>query len=782
MSLYPQALLDLHEELIVDCFAGGGGASSGIEQAFGRMVDIAINHDPKALSMHQANHPQTWHIQSDIFEVDPRKVTQGRPVGLAWFSPDCTDHSKAKGGKPIRTTKRRSLAWVVTRWAGTVRPRVICLENVEEFKEWSPLIGRPGQFRRCPKRKGLRFRQWVRSLTKLGYKVEWRELRSCDYGAPTIRKRLYLIARCDGKPIVWPDTTHSGIFSEVVTAEWGVIALKDAIKDAKTEDRPGLRKLLKAKEAHLDSLRTRLAKTPRPKAWRTIAECIDWSLPMASIFLTRAEAAAWGKENHLPRPVRPLAENTMKRIARGVKRFVLDNPKPFLVTLAHGEESNGVKRWGKTEHDLSQPHRTVKCSNDTAVVAPVVTSVANSKTTGRGPNNWTPEEPLRTITSTNPFGVIAPIIAPITHAGERNTPPADEPLATITTANRGEQAVVAPMLVPRYGEREGQEPRVRSVEDPAPVIVPDGNGGSLAAVHMTSFRTGATGHDLDEPAKTITSNAHQEGTHPGGCAPMGVVAANLISYHTEREGEEARAADPANPVQTLDCANRIGLIASFLGQHNGGFAEGNSGDGHSAEDPISTISTKGPHQSVIAANMIELHGTAHAEDIEEPLQTISAGGTHHAVAATHIQRDFGMSVGSPSDAPIGTVTGTGNGKAGLVAAFLAKYYGQGTGQEVTDPIHTIPPVEHFGFVTVKIGDETYFIEDICMRMLAPKELYLAQGFRPGYIFDRDADGNPLTKTEQVRMCGNSVSPPVAEAIARANCPELIVRQKSGRAA
>jgi DNA (cytosine-5)-methyltransferase 1 len=631
----------VQDELVIDCFAGGGGASSGIEQALGRPVDLAINHDAAAIAMHEANHPSTRHLISDVWEVDPREATGGRTVAFAWFSPDCQHFSKARGGKPIRTTKRRSLAWVVTRWAGTVRPRVIMLENVEEFQQWGPLVGPSHNLRPCKRRKGRTFRKWVGTLRKLGYKVEWRELKACDYGAPTIRKRLYMIARCDGQPIVWPEPTHG----------------------------PG-----------------------RANPYRTAAECIDWGIPMLSIFASKEEAANWSKERGIPRPIRPLADNTMRRIARGVKRFVLDNPKPFLVTLAHADVSpSGVKRWGKSDRSLDDPLGTVQCSQDQ--------------------------------------GLVAPMISPITHEGDRSTPPADQPLATITTANRGEQALVAPYLVPRYGEREGQEPRVRSVEDPAPVIVPDGNGGSL-------------------------------------------VAANLATYHQEGDGK-ARGANLDQPIHTIDCANRHGLVASFLAQNNGGFFDG---EGRKLEDPLSTVLTQSRgHHGLIAVNLIEQHGTAHAEDVEKPLQTISAGGTHHGVVATHIQRDFGQSVGSPTDAPIGTLTGTGNGKAGLVASFLQTYYGQGIGQTPDDPMRTIPTVDRFGFVTVSIDGEPHYISDIAMRMLQPRELYLAQGFRQGYVIDRGVDGTKLTKTEQVRMVGNSVSPPVAEALARANCPEMVAK-------
>ena len=656
MSLYSQGLLDLHDKLIVDLFAGGGGASSGIEQALGRMVDIAINHDPAAVSLHQANHPQTLHMVSDVFEVDPRYVTDGRPVGFLWASPDCTFHSKARGSKPIRsaTKKRRALAWVVTRWAGQVRPDVIMLENVEEFALWGPLVGSHDNLRPCPKRKGKTFRSWVRSLTSLGYVVEWRELKACDYGAPTIRKRLFLIARCDGNPIVWPEPTH------------------------------GL---------------------GRSKPYRTAAECIDWSIPMLSIFATKEEAKAWGKAHGQSSPIRPLAENTNRRIARGVKRYVLDNPKPFLV------------------------------------------NVANSKTSGRAPNVWTGDEPLRTITSANGFAAVAPIIAPITHGGDRRTPSADEPIQTITCAHRGELGLIAPYMVPRYGERDGQSPRSRSVTEPMPVVVPDGNGAQLVSSHLTKFRTGSVESELSDPMPTVTANS-SDTSHPGGATPLGIVAANVATYYGSKSESDARGMRLDEPLHTQPTENRHALVASFLAQNNEGFYDG---DGRSLEDSAPTICATGSTQSLIAA---------------------------------HIQRDFGNSVGGAADDPIGTITADRNGHAGLIASFLSKYYGTGDGQHLAEPIHTIPTVDRFGFVTVSIDGTPHYISDIAMRMLQPRELYLAQGFRPNYIIDRGFDGKPLTKTEQVRMCGNSVCPSVAEALVRANCPHLIARSlpKAKRAA
>lgn len=276
----PQILRLHSDELIVDSFAGGGGASLGIEIALGRSPDIAVNHDPEAIAMHRANHPETRHYCQDVWSVDPRDVTGGQPVGLAWFSPDCKHFSKAKGGKPVEK-KIRDLAWVVVEWAKAVKPRIILLENVEEFKDWGPLLpdGMP-----CPVQKGITFRQWVRELEDVGYHVEHRELRACDFGAPTTRKRLFVIARCDGQPISWPEPTHG---------------------------------------------------PRRVNPYRTAAECIDWSLPCPSIFCRQ----------------RPLAENTMRRIARGLKRYVIEAAEPFIIPLTHHGDARA--------HSIHEPMRTV---------------------------------------------------------------------------------------------------------------------------------------------------------------------------------------------------------------------------------------------------------------------------------------------------------------------------------------------------------------------------------------------------------------------------------------
>ena len=283
MAVRLGAQLSKNEEIIVDNFAGGGGASTGIELACGRPVTIAINHDPDAILMHKTNHPYTEHYQASVWDVDPREVCRGRPVGLLWASPDCKHFSKAKGGKPV-DKKIRGLAWIALRWAWTVRPRVIILENVEEFQTWGPVRrGKP-----VKARAGETFQKFVRQLAALGYDIQWRELVAADYGAPTIRKRFFLVARCDGRPILWPERTHAPADSPEVRA--GLL-----------------------------------------EPWRSAAEIIDWSLPCPSIFDTKEEIRArYGLAAQ-----RPLKPNTLRRVARGVDKFVLKAARPFLVEANH---------------------------------------------------------------------------------------------------------------------------------------------------------------------------------------------------------------------------------------------------------------------------------------------------------------------------------------------------------------------------------------------------------------------------------------------------------------
>ncbi|MDG9926152.1 MULTISPECIES: DNA cytosine methyltransferase [unclassified Pseudomonas] len=418
--------------LVIDNFAGGGGASTGIEMALGRPVDIAINHDPEAIAMHEINHPHTKHYCESVWEVDPRKITGGRPVDLCWFSPDCKHFSKAKGGKPVRK-EIRGLAWVAIRYAATVRPRVIMLENVEEFVTWGPLAdGRP-----CPKNKGRTFNSFVNALRRHGYQVEWRELRANQYGAATIRKRLFLIARCDGQPIVWPSPSHLAASSAEV----------------------------KAKQAQPQHL---------------AADIIDWSLPCPSIFNRK----------------RPLAEATMRRIARGIQRYVIESAEPFIVSYY------GTKN-GKDLRSLSvdQPLRTQTTENRFAVVAPVITKF---RTNDRGTSV---EEPLPTVTANSyikrpggaaPIGLVAAFLAKH-YGGNYKGPgaPMTDPAPTVTTVDHN--ALVTSHLLKLRNNCDGQDMR-----EPMHTLTTGGHFGEVRAFLLKYYEHGC-GQSLDDPLHTITT-------------------------------------------------------------------------------------------------------------------------------------------------------------------------------------------------------------------------------------------------------------------------------------
>ncbi|CAI3548059.1 DNA cytosine methyltransferase [Clostridium neonatale] len=328
------------KELIIDNFAGGGGASTGIELAIGRSVDIAINHDPAAIAMHKANHPNSKHYCESVWEVDPLEATAGEKVGLAWFSPDCKHFSKAKGGKPVEK-KIRGLAWIVLKWAGKVRPRVIILENVEEFQTWGPLKkGRP-----IKNRKGETFRKWKEQLESLGYVVDHRELKACDYGAPTIRKRFFLIARCDGKKIVWPEPTHGN--PNTLEVQAGLL-----------------------------------------KPWKTAADIIDWNIPCKSIFERS----------------KPLAENTLKRIAKGLEKFVFNNPEPFIVSIG---QTGFSKDRSRSIHD---PLNTIVSKAEACLVTPTLIQY-HTETSKTGVRGQRIDEPIMTLDSSPRYGLVSAFIS-----------------------------------------------------------------------------------------------------------------------------------------------------------------------------------------------------------------------------------------------------------------------------------------------------------------------------------------------------------------------------------
>ena len=403
-------------EIVVDNFAGGGGASTGIEIAIGRSVDIAINHDPAAIAMHRANHPTTEHYTEDVWEVDPVAACAGRPVALAWFSPDCKHHSKAKGGKPV-DRHIRGLAWVAVKWAKAVHPRVIMLENVEEFQDWGRLdaYSRPD-----PRYKGETFRRFIRQLEKQGYRVEYRLLRACDYGAPTIRRRFFLIARCDGQPIRWPEPTHG--------------------------DPDGLEVLAGLK-----------------KPWVPVADVLDFSLPCPSIFATSKEIM----EQYGIRAVRPLSEKTLARIARGLEKFVLNNPKPFLIQYHDNAEFRG--------QSVDKPLQTVDASNRYGLVSTFISKYYGGDNVAAGA-----DKPLPTVTAIDHNAVCAVSVTQFNNnsVGQEVT----KPLNTMTACTN-HFAEVSAFLVKYYSG----DSNLASVGDPAPTITSHDRMG-LVTVHGQDYQ------------------------------------------------------------------------------------------------------------------------------------------------------------------------------------------------------------------------------------------------------------------------------------------------------
>ncbi|MGK8439051.1 DNA cytosine methyltransferase [Ectopseudomonas hydrolytica] len=467
--------------LVIDNFAGGGGASTGIEMALGRPVDIAINHDPEAIAMHEINHPHTKHYCESVWEVDPREITGGRPVDLAWFSPDCKHFSKAKGGKPVKK-EIRGLAWVAIRYAATVRPRVIMLENVEEFVTWGPLAeGRP-----CPKNKGRTFNSFVNALRRHGYQVEWRELRANQFGAATIRKRLFLIARCDGMPIVWPEPTHLPAGSPEV----------------------------KAKQA---------------KPQRLAADIIDWSLPCPSIFTRK----------------RPLAENTLRRIARGIQRYVIDNADPFLVKVNHGYDYFRGQ-------PLDEPMQTITTKLGTGVVvptlAPFIANTRNGERAGQQPRVASVEQPLWTVTAQgSQQAIIAPVITKF-RTNDRGTS-VEEPLPTVTAnsfikrpGGAAPIGLVAALLAKHYG---GNETPGWPLSKPISTLTTKDHH-HLVTSHMVKLRgTCRDGQPVTEPLHTITAS----GNH------LGEVRAFLLKYYEHGTGQSM-----TEPLHTITTKDRLGLV------------------------------------------------------------------------------------------------------------------------------------------------------------------------------------------------------------------------------
>lgn len=512
----------INGELVVDNFAGGGGASTGIELATGYSVDIAINHDPEAIKMHKVNHPNTKHYCENVWEVDPVKACKGHPVGLAWFSPDCKHFSKAKGGKPVEKNIR-GLAWVVLKWAALVRPRVIMLENVEEFQTWGPcipirdkdtgrvivsMVGRhdrekneprtrvadPGEvvpvdrqiFQPDPKRSGQTYKKWRKQLEALGYEIDTKELVAADYGAPTMRKRFFMIARCDGKPIVWPEPTHGPADSEEVKA--------------------GLLK-------------------PYVGAYTQL----DFSLPCPSIFDTAEEI----KRKYGIRAVRPLAQKTMDRIARGLKKFVLDNPEPFIIQCNHGGE--------RRQNDIKEPLPTITGKHGYGIVEPKIVPYMGTNTTNHPGGNC--KNPIHTITTGNQQCLISPTLIQYhseTSKDEVRDQSIEDPIMTVDGSNR--YGLVTSFLHKYYDG--GYTGAGDTVENPLPTVT-SWDHNSLCAVNLIQMNNHCDGRDVKEPIPTITA----------GDGHFGEVRAFLIKYYGQGTGQDVK-----EPLDTVTSRDRFGLV------------------------------------------------------------------------------------------------------------------------------------------------------------------------------------------------------------------------------
>ncbi|EHD21806.1 MULTISPECIES: DNA cytosine methyltransferase [Brenneria] len=617
------------KEIIVDNFAGGGGASTGIEMAIGRSVDIAINHDPNAIAMHTTNHPETLHYCESIFDIDPVAATAGRPVGLAWFSPDCRHFSKAKGSKPVKK-EIRGLAWIVLRWALAVRPRVMMLENVEEFKTWGPLLtDADGTQRPDPARAGETFAAFVGMLGAgvpaghpalaevcefleidpgsehaqqlvrgLGYIVDYRELRACDYGAPTIRKRFFMVMRCDGQPVAWPEPTHGDQKSPEVRAG-------------------------------------------QLKPWRTAAECIDWSIPCPSIFERK----------------RPLAENTLKRIARGIQRFVLDNPTPFIVKCNH--TSNQTKYDCFRGQPLDEPLQTITKTPGYALVAPHITKF-RSGATGQECNL-----PISTITagsSERPGGnghalgmieaKLTPFIAGAGGSEYQSKPrPADQPLHTVLKESHA--ALVTPYI---------------------------------ARIGQTGFGGDRMAYDAQDLLTTVTSKAEH------------LLVAPVIAR--QFGASVGHGADEPNGTITAGGGGKSQLVSAFLAKHYGG---NYTGPGAAADEPAHTV-TAVDHHALVSSHLVKLRGTCKdGQPITEPMPTITAGGLHIGEVRAFLLKYYGNEKeGLNINDPLHTVTS--RDRFGLVTVEGVDYQIVDIGMRMLQP-HELYAAQ--GFPDWYIIDQDY---------------------------------------------------------------------------
>lgn len=602
--------------IFVDCFAGGGGWSVGFELATSKIIDIAINHDPDAILMHRTNHPYTKHYCEDIFEVSPRKAVQGRHVAWAHFSPDCKHFSKAKGGKPA-SKKIRGLAWVVLRWAAEVRPDIISLENVEEFKTWGPLRnGRP-----IKSKAGQTFLQWKYQLEALGYEVEHRELVASDYGSPTSRKRLFVLARCDGKPIVWPQETHGDPESEAV-------------------------------------------KSGKLLPWRTAADVINWTLPAPSIFDSKEEI----KKRYGLKAVRPLADNTQRRVIRGIDKFVLHSENPYVVPYS-----------------------------DSGTTTPNIVVVNHSG----GFRGQAVTQPLQTVTGKHGYGIAQPALTPVFMANSEHAVGSapERPLGTITPG--GHHMMLAPALI-QYHSEQSERIRGQSITEPLCTVDTANRYAVVAPVLTKYYGSDEHGQSANEPLHTITAKS--------------------------REG----IAD----VQMSPCEDE--KLAAHITKY---FSGGYKGVGNVINTPVPTI-TDVDHNAVVISSIVKMKGSNLGQSADKPLQTVTASGMHFGTVQTVIVKV----------------------QPGIELCHwpeVRKLLNHWCDYKMKDD----------EILLIALNGAWYYIADIGLRMLTPRELYAASGFPPDYIIDHDFEGRLYGKTKQVARCGNAVPPPFATAIVRANAPE-----------
>lgn len=692
---------DVDKGLVVVGFAGGGGSCEGIKQALGFEPHIAMNHNPVAMAMHAVNHPRTLHYPEDIFSVDPLISTGGLPVLLGWFSPDCRHFSKAKGGTPVKK-EIRGLAWVVLRWALAVRPKYLMMENVEEFRTWGPLLAdKHGHWYPDPARTGETFRAFVgmlssgvaadcpalaeaceflkididsddakRLITGLGYNVDHKELRACDYGAPTIRKRLFLVGRCDGEPVAWPEPSHGAPDSAAVLA--GQI-----------------------------------------KPWRTAAECIDWSIPTRSIFGRKKD----------------LADNTLRRIVKGMQRFVIDNPDPYIVQIGQ----TGFGGDGR-QYSADQPLTTVTSKAEHLLIEPYVVKSNHTASYYKCFRGQSLRNPLQSVTQSPGFAVAAPVV--VRQFGASTAQRADAPVGTIMPGGGGKTQLATAVLVGAGGPKYSGKPR--AVDVPM-ITLPATSHTALASVHLLRFRQGSKGQGVLSPFNTITTGAATGSPATG--VQHAIVAAHLVKHYGGNYTGAGLGVD--EPLHTVTQVDHHTLCTSHLIH-----LRGSCKHGRPSTEPAPTVTAGGQHIGHVQAFITKYYGTATAASIEEPAQAVT---TKDRFALTEARCD------------VEPLTDEQRYGAWWCARLMEKF------SDEPDDSHLFP-AERPQYI--RVGD--YVVVDICMRMLEPRELYNANGFPRSYIIDKDIDGTRWPKSEQVARCGNAVPPPFAEALVRANMPDFCI--------